>query len=101
MNAGSIKFTAHLRPPATVEGLGIRLELDTVTVREAGIEFDSPRPFDVMTEWDLMLSLPDSAQYLADAVVVGCEAVDGVSWRVSLYFLRLSEVASEIQCLTA
>ncbi len=101
MAPSTARFRADLRPTQGDVEVALGLNLESVVLRGAGIEFESDKSLPVMTEWQLTLTMPDDSRFLARTVVVACDASKPGKWRLSMYFLHLEELAPEIQWLTA
>jgi hypothetical protein len=95
------RFRADLRPSKGAEEVVLALNLESVVLRGAGIEFESDRFLQVLTEWQLTLTMPDNSRFLARTVVVACDESKPGRWRLSMYFLHLEELEPEMQWLTA
>lgn len=55
-------------------------------LRESGLEFASPKPYALFSEFDLDLEGVGAQRVRAAAVVVGCHQLGVGQWRISLLF---------------
>ena len=95
------KFRAELRPPAGNVEEKLAFDLRSLVLRDAGIEFEGTMKLPVLTEWSLILTLPDETRFFAHVVVVACEPVAVSRWHLALYFLQVEEIDTEIRWLSA
>ena len=61
-------------------------EQSILLLRESGLEFASPEPYALFSEFDLDLEGRGSQRLRAAAVVVGCHRLGVGKWRISLLF---------------
>lgn len=61
-------------------------ERSILLLRESGLEFASPNPYALFSEFDLDLERGGNQRVRTAAVVVGCHRLGTGQWRVSLLF---------------
>ena len=101
MSPQRAKFRAELRPSTGNASDQLSLDLRTLVLRDAGIEFEGTKELPLLTEWSLVLNLPDDTRFMANVVVVACDPVGHGRWHMALYFLHVEEINDEIQWLSA
>ena len=102
MDSIPAKFRAELQPSKGNVAHRFTLDLRSLVLRDAGIEFDGSAALPILTEWSLVLTLPDDARFMAHVVVVSCDPAGPGRWHMALYFLHVEEIDDgEIQWLSA
>lgn len=61
-------------------------EQSILLLRDSGLEFASPEPYALFSEFDLDLEGGGGQRLRAAAVVVGCHRLPGGRWRIALLF---------------